>query len=333
MPGLFDDIMDGLEEGNPGENPVSSKASQDIEEPYSPEPLLEEGTEFFQEESIDQQMSEAERRLSKALLYKQWASGPLFEGDSTELTREVEAEISGFVKERLGILLGCTPKPVESIKVEAQFTPVEAKFLKLLTAQALTQKPKLKAALEKNLGEQEVPKPTLAPKPLPVRPTIKPRQQPEVSRPVPQGKPQTRPQQAPARPQAKLVKGDILPQDNEIVTEGNKKFRVKWEPMSPDFYGNKVEQLLTDLPRGKHTRLPKPGQGAGMQIYKATDSDYFKVLRLDITPQTKNTQAVPMPISMEAATAMQAGAAVSMLSKGSQAIANVLSKKEQGENE
>jgi hypothetical protein len=145
---------------------------------------------------------------------------------------------------------------------------------------------------------------------------------------VPQAKPQARPQQAPTRPQAKSLKNDILPQDNEIVTEGGKKYRVKWEQMSPDSYGAKVEQLLTELPANQHIRLPKPGQGAGVQVYKVTDTDYFKILRLDVTPQVKNVQSVPMPASMEAATAMQAGAAISMLSKGSQAIANVLTKEE-----
>jgi hypothetical protein len=331
MPGFFDEIMEGLEEGDPSETQASPKGNPAQEE----EPLLEEVSPFFQEETIDTQMSEAEHRLSKALLYKQWIGGSLFEGDSTDLTREVEAEISAFVKERLGVLLGCAPKPVEPVKVESQFTPIEAKFLKLFATQTLTQKPKLRVALEATLGRELgaatdslKPQPTPAPKPAPVKPTVRPRQQPEASRPVPQAKPQARPQQAPTRPQAKSLKNDILPQDNEIVTEGGKKYRVKWEQMSPDSYGAKVEQLLTELPANQHIRLPKPGQGAGVQVYKVTDTDYFKILRLDVTPQVKNVQSVPMPASMEAATAMQAGAAISMLSKGSQAIANVLTKEE-----
>ena len=335
MPGLFDDIMDGLEEGEPVENPVVTKTrpTQEIQEPYPLEPLIEEGQENFpQEDSIDVQMSEAERRLDKALLYKQWVGGSLFEGDSTELTREVEAEISGFVKERLGILLGCNTKPVEPVQVEAQFTPVEAKFLKLLTAKALTREPKLKGALERELGglstNLQKAQPTVVPKPLPVKPTVKPRQQPEGAKPVPQARQQTQRQPLPTKPQAKSVKNEILPQDNEVVTENGKKFRIKWEPMAPDFYGAKVEELLTELPRNQHIRLPKPGQGAGVQVYKATDSDYFKVLRLDITPQVKNIEAVPMPTSMEMATAMKAGQAISVLSKGSQAIATQLAKEE-----
>jgi hypothetical protein len=275
------------------------------------------------ESEIDQQMSEAERRLSKALLYKQWIGGSLFDGDSTDLTREVESEIGAFVKERLGVLLGCTTvKPAQpEIPVEAQFTPLEVKLLKLLTNH-MASIPKVKNFINRETPVTPV-QPPIA-KPVPVKPTIRPRQQPEAAKTA-QRAPNPKPVQ---KPWIKTpAKKDILPQDNEIFQEGNKKYKAKWAPMNPEEFGPGVEAKLGELSPGQHVTLPKTGQGGGIQIYKASETDYFKVLRLDITPQVRNATSggVPMPTSsasMAAATAMSAGAALATLSPGAQATVN-----------
>ena len=264
---------------------------------------------------IDQQMSEAERRLSKALLYKQWIGGSLFDGDATELTREVEAEIGAFVKERLGVLLGCTlvKQVQQEVPVEQQFTPLEVKLLKLLTNH-MASIPKVK-----NFISKEAPA-SLAPpvvKPAPVNPTIKLRQQPEAIKPV-----QKTALVKPQKPWVKTpVKKDILPQDNEVFQEGGKRYKAKWAPMAPGEFGPEVEEKLVELSPNQHITLPLKGRGGGIQIYKATETDYFKVLRLDVTQQIRNktTVGIPMPIdnaAMAAATAMSAGAALASLSPG-----------------
>ena len=340
MAGPWDDILDGMagsEETEPqADDQQMSEAEIRLSKAQPPYPIeitnLSDdlmdtvGGPEDSEDSFDQQMSEAERRLSKALLYKQWIGGKLFEGDSSDLTREVETEIGDFVKERLSILLGCEVPKAQPIQptVETQFSPLEAKFLKLFVSHSLEKKPKLKEALERE--STEIPS---VPKPAPVRPTIKPRQQPEATKPSIQPKSNSIKVQARPVQKSSVKKEDVLPQDGETVVEGSNRFKVKWSPMSPDEYGEKVEKLLLDLPINKHIKLPSPGKGAGIQVYKATNEDFFKILRLNITPQIQSNKGVPMPAdnaSMAAVTAMQAGAALANMSKGVKSIAETVEK-------
>jgi hypothetical protein len=315
MASFFDEIMEDLVEDSTstpqevgyisGEVPVERSVSAFAESPVAVE------------NAIDQQMSEAERRLSKALLYKQWVGAHLFDGDSTELTREVEAEISGFVRERLGVLLGVSKSLEKMIPVESQFTPIEAKVLKLLASKVLAN-PKLKGFVEKSplLSYRE-------PEPLPVKPTLRPRQQPEAAKfPVAaQVNSRVQPQSTTGVVQPKVKESlvsnskEILPQDEEIIQEKGKKYRVKWVSIDPMSFGDKVEELLVGLPAGQHIRLPN-GPGGGLQVYKATENDYFKILRLDLTPQVAGTNRVPFPSDMSMATATQSGVSAALSMSG-----------------
>lgn len=331
MAGFFDEILEDLVE-----DPVSTLQ----EVGYIPEEVSDEmavsanaETPETVENVIDEQMSEAERRLSKALLYKQWVGGHLFDGDSTDLTREVEAEISGFVRERLGLLLGVSNPSEKSVSVENQFTPIEAKVLKLLASKVLSN-PKLQGLVEK--GKSEAIKAPV--KPLPVKPTLRPRQQPEASKPSnqPQVKSRTQPAptKVPAISPAKVASNvnsntkEILPQDQEIVEEKGRKFKVKWAPMGPYEFGDKVEDFLAALPVGKHVRLPR-GPGGGLQVYKATETDYFKILRMDITPQATNAGRTPFPADMAMATAIHAGNSLAVQSQFAKQIGNMEIKRDE----
>jgi hypothetical protein len=303
MAGFFDQILEDLVE-EPHSGPSEVGYIPEEFQGLSVEPQVSVNAENQEntENAIDEQMSEAERRLSKALLYKQWVGGHLFDGDSTDLTREVEAEISSFVRERLGILLGVS-KPLEKlVAVETQFTPIEVKVLKLLASKVLSN-PKLQGLVDKVIQPS---------KPLPVKPTLRPRQQPEVAKPSVQPQVKPRIQPASTKVPAKVVSNansnakEILPQDQEIVEEKGKKFRIKWAQMGPSEFGDKVEDLLVALPAGRYIRLPR-GPGGGLQVYKATETDYFKILRMDITPQVTSVNRIPFPTDMVTATAIHAG--------------------------
>jgi hypothetical protein len=91
--------------------------------------------EFLQEqepEAFDAQMSEAERRLEKAMYYRVLLNQQLF-SENSDISSEIESELREFIKQRLGILLGMVPEMKVS-SVPSQFTDEEVTVLREVAA-------------------------------------------------------------------------------------------------------------------------------------------------------------------------------------------------------
>ena len=115
------------------------ETNQEVE---TPEPYQEETSE------LDIEFTAAERRLSKAILYRELIRGSFFDGNS-ELVSEVEAELKEFVKQQYLALSG---KPKETaVAVEKDFSGDEIVALKSLAERIIKN--------AKVLNEKPVPKP------------------------------------------------------------------------------------------------------------------------------------------------------------------------------
>lgn len=178
---------DAQDTGYPDNNPDNSSGYQD------PEPAYEEPAE----DSFDASMSEAETRLHKAALYKQFTSGRIFDGSNDQLTLQVEEEFRAFARHQLSQLLGIGTDSVFG----NQFSTIETTILKKLAQRAIEQ-----AGLNKS--EKRM---ITRPQPAPVKPVVaqQARPQPQPVRPQPprpQPRPQLRPRQSPesVRPQLQV---------------------------------------------------------------------------------------------------------------------------------
>src|ERR1017187_3661208 len=89
-------------------------------------PVVQEGeplvsAQELSDSQVDAKFSEAETRLEKAMLYRQWITGDLFDGDS-DAVREVTVEFQGFAQLQLRKLLGIEQE-VQEVVVKSDFTP------------------------------------------------------------------------------------------------------------------------------------------------------------------------------------------------------------------
>src|ERR1019366_5578938 len=88
------------------DNSIPQAFIEEVAEEEPPQPTEEE-TE------IDAELTEAEERLAKAQLYKQFITGVIFDGNGPGV-KEVSGEFRSFARKQLQILLGVIPKVDES---------------------------------------------------------------------------------------------------------------------------------------------------------------------------------------------------------------------------
>jgi hypothetical protein len=91
---------------------------------------------------IDEMMSEAEKRFAKAQYYQAVLKEQIFDADDSQSATEVVAEIRGFVRQRLAVLLGVVSDAPKKEEPAAVFSAEEVKALKAVAAK-LTKKPEL----------------------------------------------------------------------------------------------------------------------------------------------------------------------------------------------
>lgn len=91
---------------------------------------------------IDEMMSEAEKRFAKAQYYQAVLKEQIFDADDSQSATEVVAEIRGFVRQRLAVLLGVVSDAPKKEEPSAIFSAEEIKALKAVAAK-LTKKPEL----------------------------------------------------------------------------------------------------------------------------------------------------------------------------------------------
>src|ERR1039458_3073715 len=89
-------------------------------------PVVQEGeplvsAQELSDSQVEAKFSEAETRLEKAMLYRQWITGELFDGDS-DAVREVTVEFQGFAQLQLRKLLGIEQE-VQEVVVKSDFNP------------------------------------------------------------------------------------------------------------------------------------------------------------------------------------------------------------------
>ncbi len=153
------------------------------------------------EVSQDAYMDEVEKRLEIASYYRAALANPMFDND-TEAARTVQHEFSGFIRERLGVLLSIG----EAKKTESTFSDTQVEVLRLLGDLTPNHVTALKMVASKLLGEgsPEAPVVRQASAPPAVRQApapAAPRRAPSpMSAPVPAQVPQQSVQATPERP-------------------------------------------------------------------------------------------------------------------------------------
>lgn len=291
------DILDGLDVSAESEFHVQPQASGIQQMQVSaPDTSQSEG------DMLDEQMSEAERRLSKASYYRELLNGSLFNGNDI-VASEVEREIRDFVRHRLAVLLGVIEAgPTQPLQDLTQKQIVVLRSL----ADAVLGNPKLLSNLGVSSSNLVAEKPS-----IPQRPTLRQRSAPEtVAQPV----------RRPVQPRQEVAPTPKvrIPADGTMVTEGGKIWKIVYRPMSLHEYKPEIIKMLEKLPVGGDALV------GGEQILRDGPSSYVRILRSDRTVQTtdKNSKRMPFPSdsSMAALSAMKAGEAINNVSTMNQKI-------------
>jgi hypothetical protein len=287
---------------------------------YTPAPVYEQEEveePEYQEEEVerlpeDNEISEAELRLEKAALYKQFVSGDIFSG-SGPIIDEVTQEFRDFARQQYLFLLGVKNKPILAQEI---FTDQEIQVLKTLASKVLNS-PKL---LQPKENKVEKPKPTklqpkvIQPEPEVVRqvvrkPTLMVR---NAEEPTVQAKPKpivsnTKPSTVKPPKNAKNtnVSTEKVPPNNEVIEENGKKVRVHHLPMANlDEYGPINGARVRKMSDGQSIFLKSssPDQLGGIlenniQIYK-TNGGIYKIIKTPIVDTEANKKIpgyIPFP--------------------------------------
>ena len=250
--------------------------------------VVETPTSDYQEESLDSEISEAERRFNKAALYKQWISGSLFGGADQPEVLEVEAEFKDFARKQLKKLIGIDQ---EAPTVDSVFTAEEVTALKTIAAQVL-KNPKLGKVEPKPAPKKP---PVLKPRVAPVKPEAPVLvQRPQAPKPAPvqQTKPPVTnrvPQQANLR-HVTAPKPGTIPANESVIQQGGKTWKIQHVEASMNEFGPASTQII---------KMLRPGQAGktaqDIQVYKDASGKLFKVIKKDITLFKKPDGMVPFP--------------------------------------
>jgi hemin uptake protein HemP len=284
-------LLDGIDEAKVANDVMQELGFNDNDV------VVQEPTPTYQEESqsapepsydsvdapteLDSEFEAAERRLSKAILYRQLIKGRFFDGDG-ELIIEVENELKEFVKKQYLVLSGAL-KQISVVTAPKDFLPEEITVLKSLAGQII-KRPKL-------LEAKPVKTPQLQPRPVPVvqkpveapkNPELKPRRVPEEA----QAKlPPKQPNKQDPKP-VRLINNTKLtiPKDESVVEENGQRYKIKYIEMpNIDEYGIMDGGKIRKLGDNESCMLTN-----GIQVIKNGQSCH-KILRTLIT----NNQNVP----------------------------------------
>lgn len=268
MAGLFDNFGSSFDIGE--------------EDSSTPDTAAQAVVDALDDDEIDDELSEAEKRLAKAAYYKAIVRGGVIEDDGTSQAAEVNAEAKVWARQQMAKLLGIAKPEAVAAKVESQFSTNEVMALKKLAAFAL--------AKMGELPNDPVVKKVEAPKAPTVRKVAA--QQQSVQQTDLRGKPAPKP---PTKPQAK---------PGATVAAGGKKGKpgkvLKAADGTPDYANMPSQTVFTDVDN---------------QLYKFVDNPNFDPekkgskprTKLKVTNQVRGTGALPTPnkMQMEAISASQ----------------------------
>jgi hypothetical protein len=266
-------------------------------------------------EDLPQELSEAESRLQRAMLYKQFLSGSIFSGTSDAHTREVEGEFRQFAIDKLNELLGLKAPAVTPTAIQSPFDEDEVKALKAVAGRMLQDakmKAKAKSELIKKPNVEEPPKTELR------RVEVAPPKAAEKPRPQ-RAKIEVAPPRAASKPGPKPKASGKIPKDEEIVKKGGKTYKIRWvETSESQFPG--MESKIDGIPPGGAYKLP-----TGVIIHRTEGGELYKIVSQDLTKQAVSSESIPFPsiAQYEVIAAMKSAEAVGNASPG---IANIVSK-------
>src|ERR1017187_41493 len=271
------------------------------------EELQAEAPQTEEETEIDLELTEAEERLAKAQLYKQFIVGNIFDGNGPGV-KEVSNEFRDFARRQLQILLGVVPKVDES-----HFTEDEVKVIKIFIARILQNpklidppKPKTPQLQSKpvsrpvaQVAPPPVQKPAVAP---PKKPQLRSRQVPEEAQAQPTQKaaPKASKEQVKAQPAKQVAKPAPrpttpqaslpVPADESIVEENGQKFKIHYRGMpNIDIYGIMDGGKIRTLGEGQSCMLSN-----GIQVLKS-GNEVTQLFRTLVVPNQNTPGRRPFP--------------------------------------
>lgn len=225
------------------------------------------------EQDIDEELREAEKKLTKAAYYKALVVSGVVEDDGTDAAAEVNAEASLWARQQMAKLLGRGEAKPEPVKVELPFSDKEIQALKRLAGRALE--------MAGERATEPVVKPVTAP-PAPTVRTVaakpKPQPKPTVAKPQPQKPQQKRPVpgKAPAKkPQPKKpeIDYDSIP-SGQVFTDvdGVERKFVDNPNFNPDIPGSKKRAKIGVANQVRDTAVVPMPTGAHMETISQIQS-------------------------------------------------------------
>lgn len=269
------------------------------------EVVVEEQVPTEEETEIDAELTEAEERLAKAQLYKQFITGSIFDGNGPGV-KEVSDEFRTFARRQLQILLGVVPKVDES-----HFSEDEVKILKVFIGRIL-QNPKLmeqpkpnqpqskpSSKLSSPVVQQAASKPPAAP---PKKPQLRSRQVPEeavapkptitpaskpASKLVAQAQPPKQVKSSPTKPGSQST---TVPADEAVIEDGGTRYKIRYVDMpNIDEFGIMDGGMIRQLSDGGSCVLSN-----GIQVLKQ-DNKVSKILKTALAAYTPVPGRLPFP--------------------------------------
>lgn len=249
--------------------------------------VVEAPTSDYTEESLDSEISEAERRFNKAALYKQWVSGRLFGDNDSPEVLEVEKEFKDFARSQLKKLIGLES---ETPVVASDFSPEQVAALKTLADQLLKRPSLIKPKDEPKPAPKKPAPPVLAPRAAPPKPEKAPAVVPRPVKPAQQSKP-TVTNRAPVKPGQKPVQPrGTVPANESVIEEGGRKYKIYHIQASINEFGPGSASIVRGMRNGSTAKLLND-----IQVYKDPNGTLFKIVRKDETPKPLPENRVPFP--------------------------------------
>ncbi len=259
MAGLFDEFSRSFE-SNEEEQEAGDAAAQAV-------------VDSLDDDEIDEELSEAEKRLAKAAYYKAIVRGGVIEDDGTSQATEVNAEAKVWARQMMGKLLGLASAQPAPVAV-SQFTPNEVTALKKLAGFALAK-----------MGE------------LPSEPVVK-----QVQAPAAPQVRKVQAQQQPRKPQAPAAAAPKAPPSKPSPgAAGKKPIKVtKAADGTADYENTPSMQVFKDVDGQLYKFVDNPNFDPDRKGSKPRT-------KIKVTNQVRSARALPTPnkMQMEAITASQ----------------------------
>jgi hypothetical protein len=235
--------------------------------------------EALNDDNIDEELSEAEKRIAKAMYYKAIVRGGVVEDDGTAQAAEVNDEAKVWARQQMAVLLGLVTAVAPAPKADATFDEREVKALKLLASKLVA------------MGEEEAkPEPVVKKVSAPTTPVVK-----KVGAPPapPQPKPTPKsPQKTNAKP------APVSAKKSGQASKGVDEDRVADGEEFVDASGRTCRMVPNPILNPDHPSYDPDVFNPESPAYNPKAKRRVKIV---VARQVKNNQARPMPSPQEMA--------------------------------